>query len=192
MTVLGDDDRAELLQVAADAIASELRGDGCPRPLERGAPLGDPGASFVTLERGSQLLGCIGTIEPEAPLVEDVARNARQSAFADPRLPPVTAEDYREMSIKISVLSPLEEMPAASLEDVLAWVRPGVDGLLITVGSARATFLPSVWAQLPSPVNLLEHLLIKAGLPGRHWPEGIRVRRYTTDEFGAEGPRPGP
>jgi AmmeMemoRadiSam system protein A len=132
--------------------------------------LGELGASFVTLERGERLLGCIGTIEAVRPLYEDVMQNAYKSAFQDPRLPAVTADDYAAMSVKVSVLTPLVPMPAASRAELLGWLRPGTDGLLISSGLRRATFLPSVWPKVASPDEFVDLLLVKAGFGRGTWP----------------------
>jgi AmmeMemoRadiSam system protein A len=192
MTALDVDDGRTLLDVAVGAIAAELFGSdevdlaGLPQALRA------PGASFVTLERSDSLLGCIGTIEPVRPLADDVAVNARQSAFADPRMPAVNPGDFEVMSLKISVLSALDEMPARSFDEVVGWLRPGVDGVLLDAGGRRATFLPSVWEKLPDGRSFLRQLLLKAGLDGRGWPRHTRGWRYTTDELIDPGPRTAP
>src|SRR5262249_44955146 len=127
--------------------------------------------------------------EPVRPLVADVAHNALAAAFADPRLPAVTAGDYAVMSIKISVLSQPELVLAESYRDVLASVRPGVDGLLLEAGRVRSTLLPSVWPKVRDPGEFLDVLWRKAGLSPRVWRPGTTVSRYTTQEFGDAGPR---
>ena len=48
----------------------------------------------------------------------------------------------------------------------------------------RATFLPSVWSQLPEPEDFLMHLKHKAGLPTRGWPQGMCAWRYGVEEIG--------
>jgi len=146
-------------------------------------------ATFVSLERGAALLGCIGTLEPIEGLATNVARNAWNAAFADPRLPSVTPADHAAMTIKISVLSRLSPMRARSWRDVQRAVRPGVDGVLVEAGPYRATLLPSVWEKLDDPATFLDVLWHKAGLRPRDWLPGTQVRRYTTDEFADAGPR---
>jgi AmmeMemoRadiSam system protein A len=153
-------------------------------------PLREPRATFVTLERDGDLLGCIGTLEPVRPLVTDVAHNALAAAFADPRLPAVTPRDYAAMSVKVSVLSVPKPMPVSSHADVIAAVRPGVDGLLLEAGRHRSTLLPSVWPKVRDVHEFLDVLWRKAGLTPGAWPAGTTVSRYTTEEFGDAGPRP--
>jgi MEMO1 family protein len=182
---LVDAERRWLAALARRAIEHELRtGDAYPL-TDRDVPerLRPPGASFVTLELGDRLLGCIGSLEPRRPLWQDVARNARAAAFDDPRFPPLTTDELGGATVEISVLSPLEEIDADDFEDVERQVRPGIDGVLLAAGDNRGTFLPAVWAKLPEPAAFVGQLVRKAGLAGDAWPADARVWRYTTDEF---------
>lgn len=179
-----------LLAIAADAIGRGLRGSPRELPEPSADPaLSRPGAAFVTLQRGDALLGCIGSLVPSEPLCVNVARNAWNAAFADPRLPSLTEDEYVDMSIAISVLSPLTSVRARSWRDVHRHVHPGVDGLLVEAGRHRATLLPSMWAKLSDREEFLDVLWHKAGLRARDWLPGMRVRRYTTHEFHDAGPR---
>jgi len=187
---LDDLHRAELLAVAAHTIGRALA-DGSrtlPEPGDDPA-LTQAAATFVSLERGDALLGCIGALTPSEALVTNVARNAWNAAFADPRLPSVTSDDFAVMTITVSVLSPLTPMRARSWRDVQRAVRPGRDGLLVEAAGHRATLLPSVWEKLPDPDQFLDVLWHKAGLRPRDWLPGTKVRRYTTEELTDAGPR---
>src|SRR6187549_499243 len=98
-------DGVALARLAAAAVATQLAG----RDPELGPVPSTPswlnhGASFVTLERDGRLRGCVGSLEAVRPLYQDVVRNALR-AMADPRLPPVTAEDWPELDVTVSVLS---------------------------------------------------------------------------------------
>lgn len=182
--LLGAQDCARLLDAASVAVTTAVR-TGTPPAVDLDAApdvLRAPGASFVTLERNGRLLGCIGSLEPRRALLADVVDNALGAAFRDPRLPPVTADDLPELTVKVSVLSPLEPVAADSEADLLARLRPGVDGVLLSAGGRRATFLPAVWASLPDPAAFWRHLLAKAGLPPGAWPAGAQVWRYTAQE----------
>lgn len=182
-------DQRVLLDVAVEAVRARLESRPA-RAVPGGSPaLDEPGASFVTLRQGEALLGCIGTIEAVEPLVVDVAHNAERAAFADPRLPAVTPAQFEVMDVKVSVLSPLEELAVHDARQLAAVVVPGVDGLLLDSRRHRGTFLPSVWEQLPTVDEFLSHLWHKAGLRPYAWPDDLRVLRYRTTEFGDPGPR---
>jgi AmmeMemoRadiSam system protein A len=181
-----------LLAVAEEAIRRAFRGDWgwLPDPAEHPDALAEPGACFVTLERGPELLGCIGTLEATTPLVREVARKARAAAFDDPRFPPLNPLEFAEMTISVSVLSPLEELPVRSHGELVEAVRPGTDGLLVAAGGHRATFLPAVWRKLPTVGEFLGGLWVKAGLRPGTWPAGTLVFRYESGEVHASPPRP--
>jgi AmmeMemoRadiSam system protein B/AmmeMemoRadiSam system protein A len=181
---LTDTERAWLARRVRAAIARELE-TGDPDALaDEDVPerLHLPAATFVTLETGGELAGCIGSLEPMRPLWVDVARNGRGAAFADPRFPPLASGALDGTVVKVSVLSSLEPAPAAR-HDLLACLRPGEDGLVLEAGGKRATFLPAVWEKLPAPERFVAALLAKAELPAEPWPADLRAWRYTADEF---------
>ena len=138
-------------------------------------------ASFVTLEKAGRLRGCIGSLEAWRPLAVDVSENAFAAAFHDPRFPPVREDEVDDVEIHLSLLTPAVAMTFTSEEDLLAQLRPGVDGLILADGSCRGTFLPSVWTELPTPQLFLLQLKRKAGLSPDYWSSTVRVMRYTTE-----------
>lgn len=137
-------------------------------------------ASFVTLQRRGRLRGCIGSLEARQSLVEDIAWNAFSAAFKDPRFPPLGAEEMSDTEVHLSVLSPPVPLPVNSEADLLRQLRPGVDGLILSEGARRSTFLPSVWAQLPAPAEFVRQLKLKAGLDAAHWSDTLSFQRYST------------
>jgi AmmeMemoRadiSam system protein A len=183
---LTETEQRALVDAARTAVRHGLEGDlaWAPRPADLTPRVLDLGATFVTLRRHGNLLGCIGTLQPSRPLVDDVVANARGAAYADPRLPAVTEADFPDMTVKISVLGPIEPLDIQSVDDLATTVRPGVDGLLVTAGSRRATFLPSVWEMVPEVDMFLRMLWEKAGLRAGSWPRRTTVARYSTVEFG--------
>ncbi|HEY8547310.1 MAG TPA: AmmeMemoRadiSam system protein B [Acidimicrobiales bacterium] len=180
---VGEEDARWLAGLAARAIDHELR-TGRPFPLsDAGLRIPEavrcPGTSFVTLERGTELLGCIGSLDVRRALWRDVARNARGAAFEDPRFPPLAPTEPDGVSVEVSVLSPLEPLPVASGEELVATLEPGVDGLVVAAGDQRGTFLPDVWEKIPEPAAFVRELVRKAGWT-EPWPTGARAWRYTT------------
>ena len=178
-----------LLEIARASIFQKLENPSAPVSLPEGLPgeLLEKRATFVTLEIDGLLRGCIGMLEACRPLAEDVAGNARAAAFEDPRFPPLSQEEFESLEIHISVLSPPEEIFFFSEADLLAQIRPGVDGLILQESRSRGTFLPSVWEELSEKEEFLLHLKQKAGLPGSYWSDTLRVFRYTAEYFGEDG-----
>jgi uncharacterized protein len=190
-------DGAALARLAAATVGASLAGRLPPAepPVSgvagagAGAGVGvGVGASFVTLEVGGRLRGCVGSVEAVRPLYLDVIRNA-QRAMRDPRLPPLTPEEWPDLDVKVAVLAPAGGLPAGTREELLAALRPGVDGVLITDGSRRATFLPAVWAKLVTAERFVTALLAKGGWPPDGWPVGLIASRYTTTEYRDRPPR---
>lgn len=170
-----------LLALAREAVAEALglrRSTDCAE-----AWLLEPGACFVTLRHAGALRGCVGSVRPLRPLLDDVRANARAAALDDPRFQPLARRELGATSIEVSLLSPLEPLTAATEEALLALVRPGVDGLLLERDDCRATFLPQVWEQLPEPRMFLASLKAKAGLPPDWWADEVRAWRYTVTKW---------
>jgi AmmeMemoRadiSam system protein A len=186
--MLANDDRHTLLAVARRAISHGLE-TGKALAVDSGEfsePLRARRATFVTLERGGDLRGCIGTLEASRPLVQDVAANAYAAAFSDPRFPPLAAAELPDLTVRVSVLSPPAPLHFDSEADLVGQLRVGVDGLILEEGAHRGTFLPSVWESLSNPHAFLEHLKLKAGLAPGYWSPTLRAWRYTTESFGEQ------
>lgn len=138
-------------------------------------------ATFVTLNLNHQLQGCIGSLIPQYPLIQDVVKNAYAAAFEDPRFLPLKQDELSQITIHISILSPMEEMTFQSEADLIAQLRPNIDGLLIKADGRSATFLPSVWESIENAEQFLRHLKAKAGLPENYWSDTIKAFRYTVE-----------
>jgi AmmeMemoRadiSam system protein B/AmmeMemoRadiSam system protein A len=170
-----------LLALARASIAQAL---GLPHELPPPLPpLAEPGASFVTLKYHGQLRGCIGSLQAYRPLGLDVRANAQAAAFADPRFAKLSREEFAQIEVEVSLLSAPRPLQFADEADLLAQLRPGIDGLIFEYGGKRGTFLPQVWEQLPQPAQFLAQLKRKAGWPPDFWAPGINVLRYTVDKW---------
>lgn len=166
-----------LLPLARSVIASGL-GQRVDTPGAQAAWLDQPGAGFVTLTMAGKLRGCIGTIDAHRALRNDITSNARAAAFHDRRFGPLSAAEYRQIRVEVSVLTTPEPIAFNDRADALNKLVPNVDGIVLTLGVHRATFLPQVWEQLPRPEEFLQALLRKAGLAGDHWDSKIKLERY--------------
>ncbi len=162
-----------LLQTARSSIAHGLEHHKAPNitPHQYPEPLHTVLATFVTLKTQGRLRGCIGTTQAIAPLVVSVNNNAYSSAFRDPRFKPLNPEEFGQIHISISILTPSMPVAFSCEYDLFAQLRPGIDGLIIEKENHRATFLPSVWEQLPKPEDFLQQLKLKAGMRPDHTPE---------------------
>lgn len=172
-----------LLGTARAEIAGALGLAAAAAPLH--PRLHAPGASFVTLyDAQGGLRGCIGRLQAERALGEDVRANALAAAFGDPRFAPLHVREWTGLQIEVSVLGAMQPLPAAAhLDEAAAHLRPGIDGVLIEHRGRRGTFLPQVWSQLPTAREFLAALLRKAGLPPQGWSTELQWWRYRVTAF---------
>lgn len=170
-----------LLRLAHDAIGEHF--GAVPAAAPGLAALREPGASFVTLTRDGHLRGCIGSLEAYRPLADDVRGNACAAAFRDPRFPPLSSAEWPDTKVEVSLLSVPEALSFKDEADALAQLRPGIDGIVLSAGGRRATFLPQVWEQLPDPALFLAQLKAKAGLPADYREPDLRLERYTVRKW---------
>jgi len=162
-----------LLKLARLAIAEELTGKKLINKevyLQQYPELAQEQAVFVTLNKidgnRESLRGCIGSILPTRPLIDDVIYNAKAAAFQDPRFPPLQPEEFDQIKIEISLLSIPQKLDYIDEADLRQKIVPFKDGVILKLSGRQATFLPQVWEQLPEFDQFFEHLCVKAGLPG--------------------------
>jgi hypothetical protein len=174
-----------LVATARRAIAERLG-----LPAERGAAadhpaLYRPGATFVTLhDAQGHLRGCVGRLEATRALGEDVHAHALAAAFQDSRFDPLQASEWQGLSVEVSLLDPAEPLSVHSEADAMAALQPGIDGVIFEWRGARATLLPQVWEQCPTPALFITALKRKARLPADFWAPDVRLWRYRVRAFG--------
>ncbi len=95
-------------------------------------------ACFVTLKTRGGLRGCVGTLAPaESDLGREIARNARSSAFNDPRFAPVQVHELDSLSCSVDVLSSSQACSFAELD-------PSQYGVIVSSGHRRGVLLPDL------------------------------------------------
>lgn len=157
-------------------------------PIQSNADLpaifGESRGTFVTLTIGGNLRGCIGHIIPQESLIEGIRLNAVNAAFWDPRFPPLTGTEWKNVKIEISILTDPKPLTYSDAGDLLKKLRSGIDGVIIKKGFYQATFLPQVWEQFSDSKEFLTHLCRKAGLDGNAWKkESLEVSTYQVQAF---------
>ena len=120
--------------------------------------------AFVSLHRGSELRGCIGTCFPTDPLYQTVAEMTEAAASRDHRVQPIAPPELAEIAIDLSILSPLEPVAAPlSLE-------AGKHGLHLERGRRLGVLLPQVATEHGWDMEtFLGETCAKAGLPKDAW-----------------------
>jgi AmmeMemoRadiSam system protein A len=177
---------AAVLTLARAAIAEKL-GLGKLDTVNH-ARLEQPSATFVTLRQGAALRGCVGSLHRRRTLQDDVRKNAVAAAFRDPRFAPLDVRELPHIALEVSLLSVEERIAVATEEQLIARLRPGIDGLIVEYGRHRATLLPQVWQQLRDPREFLVALKLKARLPEDFWSTGMIISRYETISWKEQEP----
>jgi len=93
---------------------------------------------FVTLHKNGELRGCLGRLKGDLPLWKMVQEMAYSVPVDDYRFAPVSPEELPEISIEISVLSPL-----LKIKDI-SQIKLGRHGIYIVKGADSGVFLPQV------------------------------------------------
>ena len=139
--------------------------------------------AFVSLHKDRELRGCIGNLVGKEPLYLTIRDMAIEAAVGDPRFTPVNQEDFKDIEIELSVLSPLERVNSAEK------IKLGLHGVLVKKGFNSGVFLPQVatetgWAKEEFLSNLCAH---KAGLAPDAWKDKTTEIYIFTAEVFSEG-----
>ncbi len=176
----------QLFSVIKLSIEKGLEGESLQLDLSsfaaQSVEFSQPAATFVTLHHNEALRGCIGSLQAYRSLIEDIAGNAFSAAFKDPRFAPLGKQELAGLEVEHSILStPQMIEECQTKQHLLDNLVPFEDGLIISDGLRRATFLPSVWSQLPDKSRFVEHLMQKSGIGS--WSESILCERYSVSAF---------
>ena len=138
--LLTDEDKQQLKRIAAESIKAHFDGQKVDaQALSNGYPtLQKQCGAFVSLHKNGRLRGCIGHFGEDVPLYEIVTEMARAAAFEDPRFLSVTREEFDELEIEISVLTPMRRI--YSLDEFELHRH----GIYIRKGYHSGTYLPQV------------------------------------------------
>lgn len=136
------DKEEESLQVklARETIESYIRtGKTIIPPSDLSDELKEKAGAFVSLKKFGQLRGCIGTFEPtQENIAQEIIHNAISSSTRDPRFPPVTEEELKDLTVSVDVLSSPE--PVSSPEEL----DPKRYGVIVESGWRRGLLLPDL------------------------------------------------
>lgn len=181
--------RKNLIELAREVVRqSALNGGQAPKINVQGVlprALLAQRATFVTLTIGGQLRGCRGSLVPHRALFADVADNAWKSAFGDPRFQPLKPEEWEKLDFHISILSTPRRIACSSQAELLRFLRPDIDGVIIRDSRRQALLLPSVWKQLPDAGEFVRQLKLKGGFAADEWTPSMEAYQFVAESFGA-------
>jgi len=178
---LSSQQQQTLLALARAAIVEQLKTGRIPDSKPDDPALRRQSAAFVTLKLRGELRGCIGHIWAEKPLYRLVEEMAIAAAVADPRFPALKTEELEQVSIEVSVLSPMHRVTDPDQ------VRVGADGLWILKSGHDGLLLPQVALEAGlTRERFLDAVCQKASLWTGCWREGAQLYTFTAQVFGEE------
>ncbi|WP_417328268.1 AmmeMemoRadiSam system protein A [Halarcobacter sp.] len=174
-----------LLKLAHDAINYEFDNTiSIDNSLKEQLPiLNEQRATFVTLNLNNNLRGCMGSLVAHRTLFEDIIHNARAAAFSDFRFNRLSQEEFQDIEIEISILTPAQELEYKNLEDLKQKLIPNKHGVILELDGKRATFLPQVWEQLPTFEAFISNLCKKAGLDPNNLTGYPKIQTYEVEKI---------
>jgi AmmeMemoRadiSam system protein A len=163
MPSLSEADRRAALQLARTAVVEAVSHRKLPDAFSCEGIFAERRAVFVTLHVGKRLQGCIGVIQANEPLGEAIVRCAASAALEDRRFTPMRTDQLGELSIEISLLSPMQPIDPESIDI-------GHHGLFVRLHAQQGLLLPQVAVEHRlSCHQFLEETCRKAGLPREAW-----------------------
>ena len=128
-----------LVRLAKRTVESYIRKGEIIRAKRLTAEMKPRAGVFVSIHKGGELRGCIGTIEPQhGNVAEEVIANAISSASRDPRFYPITAAELKELEYSVDVLTRPEAVESQEELD------PKRYGAIVEAGSRRGLLLPDL------------------------------------------------
>lgn len=177
---LTEKEKEVLLDIVKKTIAGRLNNKNLPKISVDSKTLQEKRGAFVTLKKRGHLRGCIGYIKAVKPLWETVQEMAVAAAFHDPRFPSLKPEEFKDLSLEISVLSPLQRI------DDINVIEVGKHGLYIVRGYNSGLLLPQVAIEYGwDRETFLKETCYKAGLPPQAWMDKeTEIYIFSADYFG--------
>ncbi|MFN4133876.1 MAG: TIGR00296 family protein, partial [Candidatus Hadarchaeales archaeon] len=183
--MLSLDEGKLLVKFARETIEKYVVEGSKPKLPEVRGELRKPRGVFVTLTKDDDLRGCIGFPFPTLPLIEATAEAAISSATKDPRFPPVTSEELREIVVEVSVLTEPELIKVKSPAEYPKHVEIGKDGLIVEWRGFSGLLLPQVAVEWGwDAEEFLSNACVKAGLPPDCWLErDVKIKKNHCSNF---------
>jgi len=175
-----------VLKLAREAIETYvMTGKRIPVPKEYPKELEEKRGVFVTIYKNpKELRGCIGLPYPQQPLIEGIIEAACETC-EDPRFPPLSKEELKDIFIEVSVLTKPELIKVKNPKEYLKEIKIGKHGLILINGSSGGLFLPQVPVEQKwNCEQYLENLCYKAGLTSDIWLDPLtKIYKFETKIF---------
>ncbi len=128
-----------LVKLASQTVETYVTEGKTPHPKELAPEMRDRAGVFVSIHKFGDLRGCIGTFEPvEKNVAAETIANAISSATRDPRFPPITSNELKDLDYNVDVLTKPE--PVKSQDEL----DPRQYGVIVEAGFRRGLLLPDL------------------------------------------------
>ena len=125
--------------------------------------------TFVSLKKFGQLRGCIGTISAtEDNIAKEIIQNAISAVVRDPRFPPVTSSELKDLVYSVDVLGETEDIDSPEDLDVKKY------GVIVSSGYRRGLLLPN----LEGIDDVEDQVSIAMQKAGIRMGEKIKLQRF--------------
>ncbi len=128
-----------IAELAKKAVETYVKEGNVIQSEELTTEMKEKAGAFVSIHKGDELRGCIGTFEPaEKNVAEEIIANAISSANKDPRFSPITLEELEGLSYSVDVLTTPEPIESKDQLD------PRRYGVIVEAGWQRGLLLPDL------------------------------------------------
>ena len=163
-----------LVRLAKRSVESYVR-KGNVVQAKRLTPEMKPKAGvFVSIHKGGELRGCIGTIEAQRNNVaEEIIANAISSAIRDPRFYPITADELKELEYSVDILTRPRRVKSRKQLNIKRY------GVIVEAGGRRGLLLPD----LEGVESIEEQIDICRQKAGIDPDEPVRLYRFEAERY---------
>jgi len=128
-----------LARLARETVETYVKGGEILEPGELTPEMRERAGVFVSIHKFGELRGCIGTFEPsEQNIAEEVISNAISSATRDPRFPPISSGELKDLDYSVDVLTSPESIESQDQLD------PKKYGVIVAADLRRGLLLPDL------------------------------------------------
>ncbi len=128
-----------ITRLAKETVEAYIKGGKIPQVKELTPERKERPGVFVSIHKHGELRGCIGTFEPTMENVaQETINNAISSATQDPRFPPITPGELKDLDYSVDVLTKPEPIESKDQLD------PKKYGAIVQCGWRRGLLLPDL------------------------------------------------
>lgn len=163
-----------LVQLAKRTVETYVKEGKVLKAEELTPEMRERAGVFVSIHKGGELRGCIGTFEPQrANVAEEVIANAISSATRDPRFFPITPDELEDLDYSVDVLTTPEPVKSQDQLDAKRY------GVIVEAGWRKGLLLPDLEG-VDSVDEQIDICRQKAGIAA---DEPVRLYRFEVRRY---------